>query len=143
MSFLNKLKNGINIEIGEKKEQKVEIKEDKWLEVEGELAVDVYQENKKIVIEAPVAGVDIKDLEITIENDTIRIKGKREHLKKISPKNYLLQECYWGPFSKEIVLPFELSSSKADASIKKGILTIKIPKKRTKTKTTKIKIKNK
>lgn len=146
MSFLNKLKKGINIEIvKEKKEKKpkTEIKDEEWLESEGELAVDVYQENKNVIIEAPVAGVDVKDLDITVENDTIKIKGKREHLKKIRPKNYFLQECYWGPFSREIILPFEVSGSKANASIKQGILVIEVPKKRTQDKSTKIKIKQK
>jgi len=150
MSILEKFKNGIKIEIGKESpkknkqaKQEKEIQDEQWLETEGELIVDVYQENNKVVIEAPVAGIKVKDLDIEIENDTIKIKGKRERMRKISQKDYFLQECYWGSFSKEIILPFEVKGSKADAAIKQGILIIKIPKKRSRASSTKIKIKQK
>lgn len=150
MSILEKLKSGIKIEISrdspkkaKQTEQKKEIQDEEWLETEGELIVDVYQENNKVVIEAPVAGIKIEDLDIEIENDTIQIKGKRSKTHKVDQKNYFLQECYWGSFSKEIILPFEVNGSKADATIKQGILIIKIPKKRSRSSSTKIKIKQK
>lgn len=144
MSFLNKIKKGMgfkkpeqenkakkekekkmkNKKIGEEKEEK----KDEWFEPEGELAVDVYQTPKYFVIEAPVAGIRTEDLDITIETDTIKIKGKRERPKKIKNENYLIQECYWGSFSREIIFPAEVDGSKTDASIQQGILVIKIPK---------------
>ena len=152
MSFLNKLKSGIKIEISredpkksskkgrQKPAEEKEIQDEQWLETEGELMIDVYQENNKVVIQAPVAGIKVEDLDIEIENDTIKIQGERKQTHKINQKDYFLQECYWGSFSKEIILPFEVNGAKADAIIKQGILIIKIPKKRSR-KSTKLKIK--
>jgi len=112
------------------KESKKESKiiEEKWFEPEGELTVDVYQTDEEVIINSAVAGVKTEDLDIAIEDDIIRIKGKREKPNEVEQKNYLVQECYWGPFSKEIVLPFEIDGTKAEASIKEGVLVIKVPK---------------
>lgn len=138
-SFLEKLKKRIKSEnLSEKtekpkksealKKKEVKIKEEKWFEPEGELAVDVYQTDGEIVIEAPVAGVNIEDLEIVIERDSIKIKGNRERPQKIEEEKYLIKECYFGPFSREIILPVEVDGSRAKASMKEGILKIKVPK---------------
>lgn len=124
------------------KKEEIEIKNDKWFEAEGELAVDVYQTKDSIVIEAPVAGIKVEDLDITVEDDTIKIKGERNLLRKIDPENYLIKECYWGSFSREIIVPVEISGSKAEASMEQGILVIKIPKTK-KTNKKKIKVKEK
>ena len=140
MSIFKKSKN----KVSDKKEssEEIEIKSEEWLEAEGELAVDMYQTDEKIIIEAPVAGVEIEDLDITVEDDTIKIKGKRNRLEKAKKRDYLLQECYWGSFSREIILPVEVNGEKAEAEKKQGILLIKIPKLTPKTKR-KIKIKEK
>lgn len=103
-------------------------KEEKWFEGEGELAVDVYQTDKEIVIQAPIAGVKGEDLDITIENDILIIKGKRERPSLEEIKGYFYQECYWGAFSRKIVLPEETDPSRTEAHFKEGILTISIPK---------------
>lgn len=111
-----------------KTNREIELKKESWFEPEGELAIDVYQENGEIVIEAPVAGIRIEDLEVVIENDTIEIKGKREKTNQVKSENYLLKECYWGSFSRKAILPVEVDESKAEATIKKGVLTIRVPK---------------
>lgn len=111
-----------------KEKREIKEKEEKWLEPEGELAVDVYHTDSEIVVEAPVAGVKAEELELTVEDDLIKIKGKREKPQVEDFKNYLIQECYWGAFSREIISPFEIDGSRAEASIKEGVLTIKIPK---------------
>lgn len=113
---------------------------DKWFEIEGELAVDVFQTDDEVIIEAPVAGVKLEDLEITVEKDTIRIKGKRQSLEEVKSKNYFLQECYWGSFFKEIIVPVELDGDKTKATVRQGVLIIRIPKLKPKKKN-KIKIK--
>ena len=152
MSFLEKLKKNIEIRLPEKKTKKlkkkgakkeeIKIKDEKWFELEGELVLDVFQTNGEIVVEAPVAGVKTEDLDIVVEGDTIRIKGRREKPQKVEQRNYLFKECYWGPFSREIILPVELDGSKVEASIKEGILVIKAPKIKRK-KERKIKVKEK
>lgn len=132
MSFFEKLRKQTKTEYKQpknlsKKKGEIKIREENWFEPEGELAVDVYQDNGKVVIEAPVAGVKVEDLDIAVEADTIKIKGKRERPKKLEKANFLLQECYWGAFSREIILPVEVDGSKAEAKMEQGVLTITIP----------------
>lgn len=106
---------------------KKEISKEKWFEGEGELAIDVYQTEDDLVFQSAIAGVKVNDLDILIEKDIITIKGKRENPQK-ERGNYFVQECYWGPFSKELVLPVEVDSGRAEATMKDGILTIRMPK---------------
>lgn len=101
---------------------------DDWLDSEGELTVDVYQTDEEIVIQSAIAGIEPEDLDISIEKDMITIRGKREKQFEEKEKNYFYQECYWGRFSRKIILPVEVNSSKINASMKNGILTIRIPK---------------
>lgn len=138
MSFLKKFKKEKRVEATKekpekprkKKEKKQEpkIEEKEWFETEGELAVDVYQTKESVVIEAPVAGIKVGELDISIEGDTIKIKGRRERISKAKPENFLLQECYWGAFSREIILPVEVNGRKAEATMEQGVLVIRIPK---------------
>ena len=95
---------------------------------EGELAVDVYQTAKDVVIEAAIAGVDSDELDIFIESDTVTIKGERGGCASDQDKSYFYQECYWGAFQRRIILPEEVDASRAKAELKKGILCIRIPK---------------
>jgi len=103
-----------------------------WFEQEGQLTVDVFQTNDEIFVQSAIAGVGTQDIDITVENDMIIIKGRREKPTDLVPetgkKDYFYQECYWGPFSRQIILPAEVDSSKIEATMKSGVLTIKIPK---------------
>jgi len=112
----------------EKFEKKPTLPEKDWPENEGQLAIDVYQTEEQIVIQATVAGVKPQDLEILIENGIVTIKGSRQRSEIVEQKNYLLQECHWGSFSRQFVLPSEVDPSRAEATLKEGILTIRIPK---------------
>lgn len=109
-------------------ERKPEKGREKWLEPEGELAIDVYQTERELVIQSAIAGIKLEDLDITIKGDKITIKGKREKPNETEERNYFYQECYWGPFSREIILPVEVDPSRAEATFKEGILTIRMPK---------------
>ncbi|HRY52887.1 MAG TPA: Hsp20/alpha crystallin family protein [Candidatus Portnoybacteria bacterium] len=100
-----------------------------WLpDSEGQLTIDVYQTPTDIVIKSTIAGVSPEDLDITITNDMVTIKGKREKDEVISGGDYYYQECYWGAFSRSVILPVDVEAEKADASMKNGILTIRLPK---------------
>lgn len=112
-----------------------------WMEdYEGQLAIDAYQTDDDIVIKAPIAGVAREDLEISITDEVINIKGERKDNAEIARENFLAQECYWGSFSRSYVLPIPVNAEKATAALKNGILTISIPKlEKTKTKTIEIK----
>ena len=102
----------------------------------GELTVDVYQSGKDLIVQSAIGGVESEDLDIIIENDLVVIKGSREESIKEEKKDYFFQECHWGSFKREIVLPLEVDSSRAKAKLEKGILIIRMPiiEKKSKTK---------
>jgi len=107
---------------------------------EGQLALDVYQTKTHIVVVAPIAGVKLSDIKVSITEDVLSIKGKRQLDFDIPEEDYFTQECFWGDFSRTIVLPSAVDSTKINASFKDAILKITIPKtERTKTKVVRIK----
>ena len=103
-------------------------KETGWLKPEGQLAVDVYETDSDFVLLSAIAGVFAEDLDISVEKDMLIIKGYREKPKETEEKNYFYQECYWGLFSRKVILPVGVDASRTEASMDKGILTIRIPK---------------
>jgi len=94
---------------------------------EGELAVDLYHNKNDLFVRSAIAGIKPEDLEISIENDIIAISGERKEPKEENVE-YLSRECYFGHFSRRIISPFEIDGSRAKATMKDGILVIKIPK---------------
>lgn len=96
--------------------------------VEGQLAVDVYQTKESVVIKAPIAGVDPKNLDVAIAEDVVTIRGERVEESVVERENYYVQECYWGAFSRSIIMPVSVNADKAEASLKNGVLSIAIPK---------------
>lgn len=97
-------------------------------EEEGQLAIDVYQTPDDIVIESAIAGVEPDDLDINVSNDSITIKGRRRRLHEPEPRTYLCQECFWGKFSRSVILPQEIDPDKATVHFKNGVLKIRLPK---------------
>ncbi len=97
-------------------------------ESEGWLTIDVYQTAQEIVVESAVAGVDPESLDITATPDSIAIKGERQRRKEIKDEDYLYQECYWGKFSRSVILPQEVDPENATVGFKNGILTVRLPK---------------
>lgn len=108
-------------------------------DAEGQLTIDVYQTENDIVIKSTIAGVKPEDLDVSINNDMVTIKGERSNEEVVDHTNYYYQECYWGSFSRSVLLPVDVIPEKADASLKNGILTIRLPKADT-TKTKKIQV---
>lgn len=108
-------------------------------ESEGQLTIDVYQTDVEIVIKSTIAGVTADDLDVNITNDMVTIKGKREDDTKETGRDYYYQECYWGSFSRSVILPVDIEAENASAEMKDGILTIRLPKAE-KVKTKKIKV---
>jgi len=97
-------------------------------ESEGQLTIDVYQTDEEIVVESTVAGVEPDDIDIDISSESVTIRGERSKAETVSEENYLYQECYWGKFSRSIILPQEVDPDKAKAEFKNGILRIRLPK---------------
>jgi len=108
------------------KSNKIEQKE-KWMESEGQLAVDVYQTPSHLVIQSAIAGVKAEELNISIEGDMINIEGERK--KPVEEEgDYFFRECYWGKFSRQIIIPVEVDPNRVEAELKEGVLTIRLPK---------------
>ncbi len=122
------MRNKIKVEEPIPEKKKIEENKAGIFDPEGELVVDVYETDKSFVVLAAIAGVLIKDMDISIEKDMMVIKGNRCDPHGQADKKYFYQECYWGPFSRKIVLPENINIEEADAQMEKGLLTIKIPK---------------
>lgn len=112
------------------KNKKIENDNSSFLEEEGEgqLTIDVYHTDDDIIIESTIAGVDHDDVDIDITSDAVTIRGERKRSNEIAEENYLYQECYWGKFSRSIILPQEIDPDKAKAEFKNGILRIRLSK---------------
>ena len=105
-----------------------DVQEDDDADDEGQLTVDVYQTPNHVVIQTIVAGVRQEDLDVSITQDMITIKGRRERVREASHEYYYYQELYWGSFSRSILLPQEVVAEEAEASLRNGLLTIRLPK---------------
>ncbi|MBD3361026.1 Hsp20 family protein [Candidatus Peregrinibacteria bacterium] len=115
--------------------EKVPIKKE-----EGQLSLDIYHTDNEIVILAPIAGVKIEDISLSITDDVLVIRGEREIKEEISEENYYTKECFWGNFSRSIVLPLEAETKNISATFENNVLEIRVPKsEKEKTKIIKIK----
>ncbi|WKZ26135.1 MAG: Hsp20/alpha crystallin family protein [Candidatus Paceibacterota bacterium] len=133
-SLIERLTGAVRVEEDEKdfdseetleKEEKLKIEED---DGEGQLSVDVFQNQNEIVIKTMVAGVRSEDLDVSITRDMVTIRGKREEERNVSADDYFHKELYWGSFSRTILLPQEVDIEAAEAVEKHGMLIIRLPK---------------
>ena len=114
---------------------------EEWLtDFEGQLNIDMYQTKDNVIIKSTIAGVRPEDIDITVANDMVTIKGSRKKEENISQDDYFYQECYWGNFARSVIIPVDIDSEEIEADLKDGILTIIIPK-AAKAKTKKVKVK--
>lgn len=105
--------------------------EDEWDEdenVPGQLAVDVYETKEKLVVKARTAGVNKNDLDVSISDNQLTIRGTLSSGSEEGVENYFLQECYWGEFSRTIALPVPVKEEEIEAVLKDGVLTISFGK---------------
>ncbi|HEY4527813.1 MAG TPA: Hsp20/alpha crystallin family protein [Candidatus Paceibacterota bacterium] len=145
-SFFEKLTGSVKLNDDLPPETGAEVakaKKGDWLESpeEGELTVDMMQTADDIILQTMVAGVKPDDLDVTITRDMVTLKGKRQSSQEVSEKDYFYRELYWGSFSRSILLPQEVDSDRSQATLKNGLLTIKLPK-LDKAKTQKLKVKS-
>jgi HSP20 family protein len=100
-----------------------------WLsEYEGQLTIDMYQTKDNVIIKSTIAGVKPEDIDVTIANDMVTIRGERKRDFEASSEDYFYQECYWGSFSRSVVLPVDVDIELVNADLKDGILTVILPK---------------
>lgn len=102
---------------------------DKWFqkENEGQLSVDVFREGNALVVRSTVAGAKPEDLDIAVNGDLLTIRGSREDHRQINEDDWFHQECHWGTFSRSLILPIDVDAEQADATLREGVLEIRIP----------------
>lgn len=129
VSFLNKMKGAsVNEGLDDISANKEEKKNLDFAQVD----VDIFQAGDMYIVVASLPGVDINELDVSIENenDTVTIQGKKDMpaIDNISEtRKYLRQECKWGEFYRQIILPQEINITEVTSKFEKGILVIKLP----------------
>lgn len=96
--------------------------------IPGQLAVDVYETREHLVVKARTAGVNRSDLDVSISDNQLTIRGTLNAGNEDAVENYILQECYWGEFSRTLVLPVAVKEEEIEAVLKDGVLTISFVK---------------
>lgn len=94
---------------------------------EGRLALDVFRDGETLIIRTPVAGVDVQDLDIAVDGDLLTIRGARHEIRPIHDEDWFYRECYWGAFSRSVILPVDVHADRVQASLTQGILEIRLP----------------
>ncbi len=100
-----------------------------WFETshEGQLSVDVFRDGNQLVIRSTVAGAKPEDIDVSVNGDLLTIRGHRESNREINEDDWFHQECHWGAFSRSLILPLEVISDQADATLRDGVLEVRIP----------------
>ena len=103
---------------------------EEWIhQNEGQLLVDVIETQTEVMVRSAIAGVSSEELDISLSEDTLTIRGERSrHCQESEQDTVHVQECHWGAFSRSIILPSHVDPDSAEASLKQGVLTIKMKK---------------
>lgn len=96
---------------------------------EGQLAVDVLENDTDLFVVATMAGTDASDIELHLHNDLLTIRGRRS-LTVGEGAHFFYEENFWGPFSRTVVLPVDIDVNRVQSEYKNGVLTVRLPKAR-------------
>lgn len=105
--------------------------EESWDDEEpmpGQLAVDVYETQEKLIVKARTAGVNKSDLDVSISDGILTISGTLSSGDDTEATQWHMQECYWGEFSRTLALPTPVKEDEVEAVLKDGVLTISFTK---------------
>ena len=94
----------------------------------GTLAVDMYQTDDAVVVKSAIPGIDPKDLDITITDDILTIKGETKTEEEVKEEHYIRRERRYGAFSRSLAIPVPVVADKAEAEFENGVLTLTLPK---------------
>ncbi len=92
-------------------------------------AVDIIEDEKAYEVTAELPGMDDKDIEVTLKDDVLTIKGEKREEKRQKEKNYRLSERCYGAFERSIEAPEDVDADKIEARFEKGVLKVTLPKK--------------
>ena len=93
-----------------------------------EFPIDVYQTKKDLVVKAALPGVKPEEVDITITDDAVTIKGEHKEEQETKEDDYLYRERYYGAFSRSVAIPVKVKGEKAEATFEEGVLTLTLPK---------------
>jgi len=106
--------------------------DDTWDENEdefpGQLAIDAYETEERLVVKARTAGVNKEDLDVSISDGILTISGTLSSGDDTDATTWHIQECYWGEFSRTLALPVNVKEDEVEAVLKDGVLTISFNK---------------
>jgi HSP20 family protein len=95
---------------------------------EGQLAIDVAETPEAIVIQSPVAGVDPENLDVFVQPEMVTIRGTRHRDAALQEAHSHVSECFWGHFSRTVLLPSPIDATRVQANMEHGVLTLTLPK---------------
>lgn len=96
---------------------------------EGELLIDMYERDDAIVVRAFVAGLEPEQLDISLDGDILTIRGTRTEFEEVHDNRFFHRECYWGSFSRSVMVPGDIEHTRIRALFKNGVVYIELPKK--------------
>lgn len=92
------------------------------------LAVDVAERGEEFIVKASLPGVDVDDVDVTLEDDLLTIKGEIHDDRELEEQNYHLRERAYGSFGRCIRFPVDVDADRVEANYEHGVLTLRIPK---------------
>jgi HSP20 family protein len=92
-------------------------------------AVDVYEDEHNVTLKIEVPGIDEKDIDVRVENNTLTVHGERKFEKEEKEENYRRVERQYGSFSRTFTLPNTVDTESVSADYEKGVLKVKLAKK--------------
>ncbi len=90
--------------------------------------VDIREDEKEFTISAELPGMDEKDVDVTLTRNVLRLRGEKKHESEEKKADYHRTERSYGSFERSIQLPEDIEAGKAEATFKKGVLTVRVPK---------------
>lgn len=91
-------------------------------------AVDVYEEEENIIVEAPLAGIDPSNVNVSIDNGVLSIEGESKKEHEVDDEDYYRKEVRSGSFFRQLSLPTQVNEDEISAEFEDGVLTITCPK---------------
>ena len=91
-------------------------------------AMDVYETDEKVVVAVELPGIKAEDVEVSVEDSTLTVSGKREFASEVTEESYHRIERRYGSFSRAVSLPPQVDTAKVEARFEDGILTVEVPK---------------
>jgi HSP20 family protein len=91
-------------------------------------AMDVYETDEKVVVTVELPGITAEDVEVSVEDSTLTVSGKREFASEVTEESYHRIERRYGSFSRAVTLPPQVDAGMVDARFDDGVLSIEVPK---------------